>query len=65
LSVPASECGRISTAFLEEERETMGDRWFRQEYCCEFVEAEGSLFDEELIRKAIRDDIKPLDFRRW
>ena len=43
----------------------MGDRWFRQEYCCEFGEAEGSLFDEELIRKAIRDDLKPLDFRRW
>jgi hypothetical protein len=43
----------------------MGDRWFRQEYCCEFVEAEGSLFDEEMIRKAIRDDLKPLDYRRW
>ena len=50
---------------LEEERQTMGDRWFRQEYCCEFGEAEGSLFDEELIRKAIRDDLKPLEFRRW
>jgi hypothetical protein len=59
------ECARIPAAFLAEERETMGDRWFRQEYCCEFVEAEGSLFDEELIRKAIRDDLKPLDFRRW
>ena len=60
LSVPASECARIPAEFLAEERATMGDRWFRQEYCCEFVGAEGSLFDSELIRKAINYDIKPL-----
>jgi hypothetical protein len=65
VSVPASECTRISEAFLEEERTTMGDRWFRQEYCCEFVEEEGCLFDEEMIRRAVRDDLKPLEFRRW
>jgi hypothetical protein len=65
VSVPASECSRISAAFLEEERTTMEDRWFRQEYCCEFVEAEGCLFDEEMVRRAVRDDLKPLEFRRW
>src|SRR5438270_6578355 len=47
LSVPASECPRIPKAFLDEERSTIGDRWFRQEYGCEFLDAEGSLFDEE------------------
>src|SRR3954447_8034019 len=50
LSVPASECPRIRKDFLEEERATIGDRWFRQEYGCEFLGAEDSLFDEELIR---------------
>jgi len=48
-----SECGRISAAFLEEERVALGDRWFRQEYCCEFMGQEGSLFDAETIRRAI------------
>jgi hypothetical protein len=37
--VPAYECPRIQRAFLEEERATMGERWFRQEYLCEFVDS--------------------------
>jgi hypothetical protein len=60
-SAPASECSRISAAFLAEEKATMGDRWFRQEYGCEFVGAEGSLFDLEMIRRAINYDVKPLE----
>jgi hypothetical protein len=65
VSAPAAECARIPESFLEEERQTMGDRWFRQEYCCEFTEADDGIFDSELIKKAVRDDLKPLDFRRW
>ena len=65
VSAPAAECVRIPQSFLEEERQTMGDRWFRQEYCCEFTEADDGIFDSELIKKAVRDDLKPLDFRRW
>ena len=38
----------------------MGDRWFRQEYMCEFAENQEQLFPEELIRKAINYDIDPL-----
>jgi len=60
VSVPASECARIPASFLEEERASMGDRWFRQEYCCEFVGEEGCLFDAELIRRAINYDLEPL-----
>ena len=37
--VPADECPRIPARFLEEEKATMGERWFRQEYLCEFVDA--------------------------
>jgi hypothetical protein len=65
LSVPASECARIPAQFLTEERATMGDRWYRQEYCCEFVDAEGSLFDSDLIRKAINYDVKPLELDEY
>ncbi len=60
-SVPATECERIPAAFLEEERRSMGDRWFRQEYLCEFLEMEGALFTEEMIQRAFSDEKKPLN----
>ena len=62
--VPATECPRIPTAFLEEERETMGERWFRQEYGCEFVDGVSAVFDRDLVEKAIREDVRPLVFGR-
>lgn len=34
--VPAEECPRISEAFLAEERRSMGEWWFEQEYGCKF-----------------------------
>src|SRR4051812_30543803 len=43
-SVPATECPRISPRFLEEERRTMADRCFRQEYLCEFTDNESGVF---------------------
>src|SRR5207244_3649377 len=42
--VPASECPRISPAFLEEERRTIGSFWFDQEYACEFIDAISQAF---------------------
>ena len=46
VQVTARECGRISRAFLAEEERAMGDRWFRQEYLCEFTETHGrGIFD--------------------
>ena len=59
--VPASECPRIRKEFLEEERQTMGDLWFRQEYGCEFVDAVSSVFDSDMVASAVRADLKPLD----
>ena len=45
----------------------MGDRWFRQEYLCEFVDVNDSLFSRELLEAAVDDSIEPLRFpsRRW
>jgi hypothetical protein len=67
ISVPATECPRISARFLEDERTMMGDRWFRQEYLCEFVDVNDSLFDRELLESAIDYSVAPLVFpsRRW
>ena len=42
----AEECPRIPADFLAEERETLSEDMFRQEYGCEFMSGEGSLFDE-------------------
>lgn len=60
VTVTAYECTRISAAFLEEERATMGDWWFSQEYLCEFREAEDNVFSHAEIRAALDDSIEPL-----
>ena len=60
VAVPATECPRIQASFLEEERRSLGDRWFRQEDLCEFLEAEDVLFRREMVERAFSDEIKPL-----
>lgn len=60
VKVTAEECPRISPEFLEEERRTIGDWWFRQEYECEFVEREDSVFTYDWIRKIMDPNLKPL-----
>lgn len=60
IRVPATECPRISPAFLDEERRAMGDRWFRQEYLCEFTATSAALFDRDLVNRAVDPSIKPL-----
>ncbi len=57
----AYECSRIPGKFLEEERRTMGERWFRQEYLCEFVDVESGVFDRELVERAVSKEIEPLE----
>ena len=60
--VPANECPRISRRFLEEEREVMGERWFRQEYLCEFADQASGVFGRDLVERAITRDVTPLVF---
>jgi hypothetical protein len=61
IRVAAEECPRIPARFLEEERQTLGERWFRQEYGCEFVNSSSGLFDRELVERAITAEVTPLD----
>ena len=61
VSAPATECPRIPAEFLEEERRSLGERSFRQEYLCEFGDAEGFLFDRALIEACLSDDLEPLE----
>jgi len=60
IRITAYECPRISQEFLEEEREALGDWWFKQEYLCEFVETEDQVFSYDLVTQAIDNSIKPL-----
>jgi hypothetical protein len=58
--VTAKECARIPAAFLAEELRTMGERWYRQEYGCEFVDEVSGVFDRASIERAFMDDVTPL-----
>lgn len=42
--VTAEQCPRIGAEFLAAERAMIGERWFRQEYGCEFMEQIGAVF---------------------
>ncbi|MDQ8051071.1 phage terminase large subunit [Luteibacter sp.] len=48
-TITARDCPRITTEFLEEERTTMGEWRFRQEYLCEFVDTDEQFFSSDLI----------------
>lgn len=58
--VPADKVPRISTEFLEEERNSMGAWWFEQEYLCQFKELTDAVFSHESVLGALSDDVKPL-----
>ncbi len=60
ISVPATACPRISTEFLEEEREAQGDWKFRQEYLCEFAGGDDALFERESLLAALTRETTPL-----
>lgn len=60
VEVRADECARIPAEFLAEEREALGNWWYRQEYECEFVETVDQLFLYEHVMGAFTPDVKPL-----
>jgi len=60
IQVRAEDCPRIPRDFLDDERRSLGDLWFRQEYCCEFIDNETQLFSRDTITRALDKDIEPL-----
>jgi Terminase large subunit, T4likevirus-type, N-terminal len=60
VTVPAADCPRIPPDFLADERRSLGDLWFRQEYCCEFIDNETQLFSRDTITNALDKEIEPL-----
>ena len=62
IKVTGSECPRISPAFLASQKKRMGERRYAQEFDCVFIDLDRGVFDPDMVRKAIRSDIKPLEF---
>jgi hypothetical protein len=60
VKVTADQCKRITQEFLDEERVSLGDRWFRQEYLCSFEDMVGAVFRAEDIDRAFDNDLQPL-----
>ncbi len=60
--ITADQCPRISAEWLENERKTIPDFWFRQEFLCQFVETIDSVFNFDDIRSIPSSDVKPLVF---
>jgi hypothetical protein len=58
--VPATDCPRISPAFLEDERAALGPLFFASEYECKFVDVDDQCFSSADIYAALDDDLEPL-----
>jgi hypothetical protein len=60
VKIEAADCPRITPAFLAEERQSLGERWYAQEYECEFNETVGAVFAHADIHAAVTGDTQPL-----
>jgi hypothetical protein len=60
IRVDATQCPRISPAFLEDERRSLGDLAFRSEYLCEFCDTIDAVFGSEFIAAALDPAVQPL-----
>lgn len=58
--ITADMCSRIKPQDLEKERVIAGDRYFKQQYFCEFRDTIDAFFSRESIERAIKTDIQPL-----
>jgi len=55
--INAEQCPRISPEFLEEERATIGDWFFQQEYLCQFMDAQNASFRSEDIARIVDREV--------
>jgi hypothetical protein len=58
--VPASECPRISEAFLSEELRELGKQRFSEEYGLEFLDPDEAVFSTAIIDAAFSNEVEPL-----
>lgn len=58
--ITAGECDRIDPAFLEEERRTLGEMLYQQDYQCEFCDLDEAVFSSAIIDRAFTDQVMPI-----
>ena len=58
IEIKADDCPRISKEFLESERRSLGEWWFKQEYMCEFMDSVDSAFRTEEIKRMFEEEIE-------
>jgi hypothetical protein len=58
--ITADQVPRITPEFLAEERKSLGERWYGQEYGCDFQPTLDAVFDPADIAAALAADVKPL-----
>lgn len=58
--VTVTDCPRISEEFLEDERRSLGEFRYQQEFECEFFDPDTSVFSSDLIGRAISSEVQPL-----
>jgi hypothetical protein len=66
--VPATACPRISPKFLEDERRSLGETIFRQEYLCEFTSSDDALFSPGDVHFVVDPEVEllfPLGHPLW
>lgn len=61
VEIPATSCPRITPEFLEEERRSLGDWWYLQEYMCQFGDTTDSLFSYDDIQAAVTDEVDAMN----
>jgi hypothetical protein len=69
IEVKASQCPRLTSAFLAEELRELGPHWYAQEYDCQFIESVYSVFAMDDIMAAVSSEVPPafpgLSFAAW
>jgi len=60
VSITADQVSRIRPDFLEQERASLGDWMYQQEYFGKFVQSEDQYFSNYTISKMFDSDVKPL-----
>lgn len=62
IEITAAECPRMTAEQLEQQRRSMGDMFYRQEFECQFVDTVEQTFSYDSIQRAFSDEIQPLQF---
>jgi hypothetical protein len=60
--VPAEQCPRISPEFLAEERRTIGEWWYDQEYGCVFLDAQSAAFARADVDAMFTEEVESWTF---